>query len=61
MKKNKALSGVFTLLMLSLASCNGKQPAGPDTLPSPTGLSAVLEGTDTARLTWEDPCPDETG
>lgn len=61
MKKNKALSGVLTLFMLSLASCNGKQPAGPDTLPSPTGLSAVLEGTDAARLAWEDPCPDETG
>lgn len=28
MKKNKALSGILALLMLSLASCNGKQPAG---------------------------------
>lgn len=61
MKKNKALSGVLTLLMLSLASCSGKQPAGPDTLPSPTGLSAVLEGPLSARLSWEDNCPDESG
>jgi hypothetical protein len=28
MKKNKALSGILALLMLSLASCNGKQPTG---------------------------------
>ena len=61
MKKNKALSGILALLMLSLASCNGKQPAGPDTLPSPTGLSAVLEGPQSARLSWEDNCPDESG
>ena len=61
MKKNKAMSGTILLLALTLAACGGKQPTGPDTLPSPTGLSAGLEGTENARLVWEDNCPDETG
>ena len=61
MKKNKAMSRTILLFVLSLAACNGKQPAGPDTLPAPTGLTAVLEGNDNARLAWEDNCPDENG
>ena len=61
MKRNKAMSGTLFMLLLSLAACNGKQPAGPDTLPSPTGLSVTLEEPMDARLAWEDNCRDEDG
>ena len=49
------------LLAAVLCSCGGTQPDGPDTLPAPSGLSAVLEGTSAARLEWKDNCQDESG
>ena len=58
MKKSKPM---ILFLLLSLAGCDGKQPAGPDTLPLPTGLSVTLEEPLNARLAWEDNCPDESG
>ena len=61
MKKNNAMSGTFLLLVLFLAACGEKPQTEPDTLPTPTGLTAVLEGPESARLAWEDNCPDETG
>ncbi len=61
MKKNKVMARTLLLTVLSLVACNGKPPSGPDTLPSPTGLSAVLEGQVNARMTWQDNCPDESG
>ena len=54
------MPGMLLLLVLSL-SCNGKQPAGPDTLPLPAGLTVTLEEPNSARLSWEDTCPDESG
>lgn len=61
MKKNKTMSGTLLLLVLSLAACGEKPQTEPDTLPIPTDLTAVLEGPVSARLTWQDNCPDETG
>ena len=52
---------MILLLLLSLAACGGKQPAGPDTLPQPTGLTVTFEEPMNARLAWEDNCPDESG
>lgn len=49
------------LLAAVLCSCGGTQPDGPSTLPAPSGLSAVLEGTSAARLEWKDNCQDESG
>lgn len=59
MKRNRNMSG--TIVMLLLAACNGKQPAGTETLPSPTGLSITFEEPMSARLVWEDNCQDESG
>lgn len=61
MKKNKTMSGTLLLLVLSLAACGENPQTEPDTLPIPTDLTAVLEGPVSARLTWQDNCPDETG
>ena len=58
MKKSNTM---ILFLLLSLAACGGKQPAGPDTLPLPTGLTVTLEEPMTAHLVWKDNCQDENG